>query len=211
MSAFKDITGQRFGQLTVLRREGSTPHKHTTWLCRCDCGVEKVITKPSLVSGHSTSCGCLQKRIMRDMNLSHGLSKHDTYKIWKAMRTRCTNPNSHNYHNYGGRGISVDPSWNSFEVFFKDMGPRPSKSHSIDRIDNEKGYSKDNCRWATQVEQCNNSRNCRIITYNGISKNLTQWEKHLGFSRGVIKGRLSRGWSPEEAVSIPLGEPRQTR
>ena len=124
------------------------------------------------------------------------------YRTWTAMRARCNNPNVNNYHNYGGRGISVCKRWDTFENFYDDMGPRPTEKHTIDRAIHNKGYSPENCKWATRKEQADNKRNNVNITKDGETHNQTDWGRKFGLSDGAIKMRLRRGMTPEEAVSI---------
>ena len=138
-------------------------------------------------------------------NNTHGMIKIPEYKSWAGMKTRCFNPNTKSYSDYGGRGITVCDRWkNSFEDFFADMGSRPSSKHSLDRIDNDGDYQKDNCRWATPKEQSNNRRYNKLITINGKTLNITQWEKEKGFTKNVIWFRLKAGWSDYDAVMTLL-------
>lgn len=123
------------------------------------------------------------------------------YSIWMKIRSRCLNPNSPAYADYGGRGISIAPEWDSFERFFEDMGCRPSMAHSIDRIDNEKGYSVENCRWATWKQQQRNRRDSRILTISGITATLAEHCERTGVKYKTAHMRLSKGASPEVAVN----------
>lgn len=153
-----DITGQRFGRLKALRLESQGPSRAFNWTCLCDCGSTVVVSGTKLRHGHTQSCGCLAAEHAARMNLTHGLSKASgAYRSWLAMRVRCTNPLGNNWHNYGGRGIGFCKRWDRFENFYADMGERPP-GLTLDRRNNEKGYSKSNCRWATRAEQARNQR-----------------------------------------------------
>lgn len=130
-----------------------------------------------------------------------------TYRAWTNMHKRCSNPAYEHFADYGGRGITVCPEWNKFETFLADMGDAPV-GRSLDRRDNEKGYSKDNCRWATRFEQMQNRRNNRNITHNGETHCLSEWARRAGFTLLLVWKRLNRGWTMEQTLSTPLGERR---
>lgn len=157
MSHATDITGQVFGRLTVVCRNGSDKHKKALWLCKCECGEERSIATGSLKSGNTTSCGCLHKEDASKRFKKHGYTGSKIYAVWKAMINRCRNPNDKDYHHYGGRGIHVCESWLTFENFLNDMG-EPIGKFELDRIDNSSGYSKSNCKWSTRSEQMKNTR-----------------------------------------------------
>lgn len=149
-----DWIGRRFGKLVVTELLGYTHNPSIRrYRLLCDCG--NVVTALStLLYGRMTCCGCSRK-VRR---VRHGLYRSAEYRIWRAMWTRCTNPNHRSYHNYGGRGITIDARWKDFTAFYADMGERPSAKHSIDRVNNNCGYGPDNCRWATMAEQLRNRR-----------------------------------------------------
>jgi len=157
----KDITGQRFGRLTVVARFGSTPAKHATWSCTCDCGNTCVVEGASLCGKHTQSCGCYSRDRTILKFTKHGQAKSSgfsrTYRIWAGMKTRCTNPKVKAWSRYGGRGIKVHEPWLNFENFYAAMGDAPL-GKTIDRIENDRGYEPGNCRWATYREQSQNQR-----------------------------------------------------
>lgn len=206
MAKVIDLAGQKFNRLTVTNRVGKDlPVK---WQCICDCGKIVVVNSQDIRTGHTISCGCYHKEMMKrcasSFTFKHGQSNNKLYRAWDAMVRRCKNPSDVNYKNYGGRGINVFPEWLSFIPFAEYMGQPPSKIYSIDRIDNNKGYEPGNVRWALVKEQCNNKRNNHRLEYNGETKTLTQWAEFLGLSRWTISSRLARGWNIEKALSFPI-------
>lgn len=192
-----DLTGRRFGKLTVIEFTGTrTRRRYKLWRCRCDCGEIALVDTTSLVSGNTKSCGCLIEH--------HKLRFTAEYRIWAAMKTRCYNPNSVGFARYGGRGIFICDEWlHSFQTFYHDMGPRPSSSHTIERLDNDGPYSKANCVWATRKQQNRNKENSRRITYKGETLSLAEWTERLGASESFLKARLKRGWSVQKAIETP--------
>lgn len=161
-----DLLGRRFGRLLVWQRAGSKKNQ-AMWICRCDCGKEKLISSAKL-SGGTRSCGCLMLEVAAKMKTTHGQSKTSEYNTWMAMKQRCYDSNSTSYARYGGRGIAVCKRWrDSFSAFLADMGRKPSSKHSIDRINNALGYEPSNCRWATPSQQGFNRRPYRHIKRRG--------------------------------------------
>lgn len=199
------MTGQVYGRLTVVSRIASRSD-HPRWECRCICGGVSIVSGDGLRRGSSRSCGCLQRELTAARSKTHGHTGNGQttaeYQSWTQMRSRCLNPKHHAYANYGGRGISIDPRWSSFETFLEDMGARPSLDHSLDRKDNNQGYGPNNCRWATDKEQRRNCRRSRMVSHDGRTQTLAAWAEETGFSRGVIFERLKRGWDPSRALSI---------
>jgi len=201
---FQDISGQKFGRLKALR-PASKRGTHVLWLCLCDCGKETYAVCWTLRSGKKASCGCLHDEIRRrkGINATHGMSHTKVYSVWCAMRKRCTNPNAANYGDYGGKGIAVCERWNDFGSFLEDMGEPPTPGHSLDRIDNAKGYSPDNCRWATSVMQANNKTTTIIVTYDGVSQTLREWSQQTGISHSLLRKRRSAGWPVDKMLTLP--------
>jgi len=156
MSKFIDRTGGRYGRWTAVNYVGSS-----TWSCICECGSTRVVPSRDLVAGKSKSCGCLQRELTGDTKRTHGGSSSRAYQIWVHMRGRCRNPKNERYALYGGRGIDICSRWDSFANFISDMGEPPANL-SIDRVDNDRGYYPDNCRWATQKQQVHNSRSTKL-------------------------------------------------
>lgn len=169
------------------------------WLCHCECGTIKFIERKRVKSGHTKSCGCLQKEKAAKTKTTHGFSGTSVHQAWKAINQRCNNKKTACYGDYGGRGIRVE--WKNFANFLNDMGLKPSKNHSIDRIDNNGNYSRGNCRWATRIEQNNNRRDNRRFDYKGEKFTLTELSKMSGVKYLTIWKRLNRGWPTEKAVT----------
>lgn len=204
----KDLTGQVFGRLTVIELHGRTARRSILWLCKCACGKFTVSVGADMRHGKKLSCGCLrgEKSSQRAMarNTTHGKTHTPEYRIWQSMLKRCRNKNDPSYPRYGGRGIAVCKRWLSFTSFLADMGPRPSRGHSLDRTNGALNYTPDNCRWATRFEQQNN-RGCTIFaTIHGLRKPISDWCRELGLKYGTIAHRIFTGWPPERAVLEPI-------
>jgi hypothetical protein len=195
--------GDRFERLSIMGEAkpyiAPKGQRQRQFLCQCGCGNEVIVGLNNLRKGIAKSCGCLQKEIIREMGITHNRWGTPTYRSWDKMKQRCNNRNNECYKNYGGRGIKVCKEWNKFENFYKDMGDRP-KNTTIDRTDNNGNYCKENCRWATWIEQANNRRNNKIIKINNQNKTLTQWCKIYNLKYGTINTRIIRGWTIEKAL-----------
>lgn len=211
MSKFIDLTGKRFGRLLISQRADDNKWKDTRWLCKCDCGKEKIICGKSLKSSTTKSCGCLSKEISVQCNTKHGHTargeESKTYASWKNINERCINPKNRYYHCYGGRGITVCQRWRKFTNFLIDMGKVPP-GYQIDRIDNNKGYCKSNCRWATKKEQARNRRDNHLETHNGKTQCLIEWAEEFGIASHVLRWRLKHGWSTGKALTTPVRKKR---
>ena len=207
MSKFIDITGQIFGRLVVLRmaEERSTEGK-ARCVCQCSCGNIVTVDSQHLRRGSTRSCGCLRLETNKGPRPIHGMHKSPEYKAWAAMKSRCTNPKTVSYHRYGGRGISYDPRWGKFENFFSAMGPRPSPQHTLERVDNSKGYGPGFCVWATRKEQSRNTSTNHLLTYNEITQPLAAWAEEFGIQYDTLHGRIERNWEPSQAFTKPVGQ-----
>lgn len=189
MIRIKDLTGQKFNRLTAISFAGKDSSNNARWLFKCDCGNTVECRGSEVSRGTTKSCGCLVSEKTKESNTTHNMSRTRTYKTWISMRSRCNNPTDKFYEYYGARGITVCKEWDeSFEVFYSDMGDQPD-GLSIDRIDNNKGYSKENCRWATSETQQRNKRNSKYWYIDGVRYDShTQAAKELGVGyRTVIE------------------------
>ena len=206
-----DLTGRRFGRLTVVRSDGQRkPKGNYYWLCRCECGAEKAVKNSHLMDGTTVSCGCFSReqcghrfRGKTSHNRKHGLSGTPTYVSWKCMRERCSNQGHPDYWRYGGMGVAVCPEWDSFEQFHSDMGDRPP-GMTINRKDNSLGYCKSNCEWATQEEQHINRSITVYLSHGGETKPMKEWADRAGVSLKTYSSRRRLGWSDSEIVTTPV-------
>lgn len=201
-----DLTGQRFGRLTVLERCGSSKDGQKIYRCQCDCGRIKEVKSGNLRSGKTKSCGCItsENTTKRNkQNAVHGGCGTRLYTIWLDMRQRCYNDKSINWHLYGGRGIKVCKEWDEDFAEFRDWALSHGYDNELqlDRIDNDGNYEPNNCKWSSRVEQGNNRRTCVYITINGERKTLSEWCEKTGISRYTAYSRIRRGWEPERAVT----------
>lgn len=204
-----DLIGRKFGRLTVLERYPEKKRGYIQWVCKCQCGNIIVVRSDLLKSGNTRSCGCLSKEIhsmrCRELGLAratHKKSNTRLYKIYANMKDRCYNKNNHAYKDYGLRGITICKEWlESFNVFYEwAINNGYEDNLTIDRKDNNLGYSPNNCRWITKTEQCFNTRHNKFITYNNKTQTLKEWTDELGLSYSKIWKRLYRGWCFERAI-----------
>lgn len=186
MSRKNDLTGNTYGKLKVISYAGSNKHKKATWLCKCLCGKEIIVIGSDLARGHTQSCGCARTETIRAFNAAtktkHGYATHPAYNVWKKMIGRCYNCKNKNYHQYGGRGITVYQEWlnnpKSFVIWAENSGYK--KGLQIDRIDNDGNYEPSNCRWATPKTNNRNRGNNVHLTINGVTKTQIEWAEELG-------------------------------
>lgn len=206
----KPAIGTRYGLLTVMERSVGAPRY---FLCRCDCGSEKLIRCDHLVGGKTISCGCEHARrasarahVMHAANTKHGACRSSMYNRWHAIRRRCTVESAPAYQNYGARGIYVCERWRqSFEAFRDDMG-EPPPGATLERVDNDGPYSPENCRWATRAEQASNRRVNKVVTWQGKTLNLSQWSRETGIHRNTLDKRYDKGFRGAELFAAPHEE-----
>lgn len=211
MGSNRDLTGMRFGRLTVVGDDGRRTHRNVImWHCICDCGNHKYVPTDYLTSGDTRSCGCLFKEISkRPKHISHGDATSNgeyprLYKTWIGMRRRCYDSTIESYRNYGGRGISVCDEWDKYENFKSwaiSNGYRDDLS--IDRIDVNGDYEPSNCRWANNIEQGNNRRANRLVEYDGQTHTVKEWSRLTGIRNDTLTRRLNNGWEIKDALTRP--------
>ena len=199
------MIGQVFSKLTVISRAPATAgNRGARWNCQCECGNTTVSRSDALKNGRTKSCGCHRAELggerLKEINTTHGMCGTPEYRTWQSMINRCTNKKDSSYINYGGRGITVCDEWQSFENFYADMGKR-TDGMSIERLDVNGNYSKENCVWANVKQQANNKRNNNLITFNEETKTLSQWAEHYSIPVWKLSQRILRdGLDFSEAV-----------
>jgi len=200
----QDLTGQRFGRLLVIRKVEHPDKKNSRWLCRCDCGSEKDVRASHLKSGNVQSCGCFAREMSSQRSTKHGnciaKKRSPEYLSWVAMMQRCYNKNHVAFEKYGEAGIQVCGSWHDFINFLNDMGNRP-KNTSLERTNNNLGYFKENCKWASSSEQQNNRKNNLKLTFQGLELTLMQWAKKINMNYRTLKARINLGWKIEDVLT----------
>ena len=206
MATKRDLTGQRYGKLTVLKYSHSNHRGRAMWLCQCDCGNETVVLGNALTQGNTKTCGCSKVENATKLKYKHGYRSTRLYRIWLNMHTRCSNEQTNCYTNYGKRGIKICNEWQEFLPFYEwAMANGYRDDLTIDRIDNNGNYCPENCRWSTRVEQSNNTRKNHFVTYNGQTHTIAEWAKITGLSRSVITQRINKSkWSVEKALTTPV-------
>jgi hypothetical protein len=208
MTAMKlpqDLSGLKIGKLTVLKKT-----QDSKWECLCECGKRCFILGKALQIG-TKSCGCLRVENAKKLFTKHGGAsassdplKKKMFQVWSNIRKRCFTKTYENYHRYGGRGIAMSPEWySSFETFYRDMHATYSKGLEIERVNNDGNYCKENCKWATHKEECNNRSSTRRLTVGEVTKTTLEWSAENGIPSTVILDRIKRGWDVGKAVSHP--------
>lgn len=196
---YEDLTGRKFSRWTVLRRDGNDSSRNARWLCRCECGHEGRVSSDALRHGGSQSCGCI-------VGESHGMSFTPEYAAWGQMIGRCYNPADQQFKNYGARGIWVCDEWRgSFSAFFAHVGLRPSDKHSIDRKNNNGHYEPGNVRWATKIEQANNTRRTVRVEQDGEMRPVALIARESGASPITVASRIKAGMPLAVALKKPKG------
>lgn len=202
----KDMTGQKFGRLTV-KKFHETKNKKSYWNCVCECGTEKIVRRDQLKSGRTKSCGCLNIEKLKDgRNHSHGFSKSRLYRTYHSMKVRCLNPNNKDYKDYGGRGIKICDEWLNDFIIFRNWAIENGYNDdlTIERIDVNGNYEPSNCKWVTRKVQSRNTRQNRMITINNQTKCLSDWCSYFNISRATVKDRLRNGWTEIDAITKPV-------
>lgn len=216
MGTVLDITGQTYGRLTAVELAELRPQKNgkhlAHWLCKCTCGNTVVVSVTALRCGNTKSCGCLSsektaernKKSAKHMARANGKSER-LYRIWCGIKGRCYNQSDDAFEDYGARGITMCDEWKSDYAAFKTWAINSGYKNelSIDRVDNNAGYTPCNCRWATPKQQANNRRNNILVEYNGKRQSISDWSKDTGFSYRMISTRLKAGWEVEKALEYP--------
>jgi len=197
------LARQKFHRLTVFGLMGyHVKTLHPYWLCRCRCGNWSIVLGQKLKNGKTKSCGCYKDENTGNRNRTHGMSKTLAYSRWSDMHSRCYNAKVKHFPDYGGRGITIETRWHSFENFYADMNEPPNPSYEIERRNNDGNYGPANCYWATKKQQARNKRGTRWITINGITKCMAEWLDSSSVKQPVAWKRLDRGWTPEEALGF---------
>lgn len=186
----KNEVGKKYGNLEVIHEAGRSENGAMLWFCKCDCGRYIITKGRNLRVGKTKSCGCYKKNRLISINIKHGDSGRVEYSAWNAIVSRCNNPQNIAYKNYGGRGIKVCKRWLKYKNFIHDVGYRPSKNHSLERRNNDKGYSKSNCYWATRKQQSRNKRNNVWIVYNGDRMIASDFANVLGINAVLVYHHL---------------------
>lgn len=215
MGYVKDITGMQFNDWTVIAEHGRNKSGGAMFLCRCVCGTDRIVEGRSVRIGTSKGCGCRRSanalEASKKATLKHGGKGERLYGVWTGMKERCNNPNSKFYSRYGGRGINICDEWNASYKAFREWAIHHGYDSNatkyectIDRIDNDAGYSPENCVWVTQKKQCNNRSSNHLVTFNGISRTLSEWSEVTGIRKDTLRRRLCiYKWSVERALTEP--------
>lgn len=196
----KNLIGQKFEKLTVIERAENSIDGRVQWLCECECGNKKIVRAVHLKNGGTKSCGCWHL----ERSTLHSGSGTKLYKVFLQMNQRCYNPNDSAYKNYGGRGIITCPEWKGGENFINFQKWALSNGYeeglTLERVNVNRNYQPDNCKWATRIEQANNKRNNAFLEINGVTKTFAQWSKEYNLTRSLIRDRIRLGWIGEELL-----------
>lgn len=211
MGKFIDLSGQKYGKLTVIKRLQNNTHKGSVWLCKCDCGNIVNVWGNCLRSGNTKSCGCLRKEqshVNGINNIKHGMTDCRLYYIWSGMKSRCYYKQNKCYNIYGKRGIKICDEWldknMGFVNFFNwSLHNGYNDDLTIDRINSDGDYEPSNCRWVTRLEQSNNLKTNNKITYKHETKTISEWARYYNIKRDTLYYRLKQGWSIEKALLTP--------
>lgn len=203
-----NLVGKKYGRLLVIEK-ADLVKGHVRWLCKCDCGNECIVHGSALKSGNTTSCGCYKTENAKKMYSGVRQNDKRLYAVWNGIKQRCLNENNKSYHNYGGRGIKLDPAWaDKYENFYNwAIQAGYQKGLELDRIDNNGDYCASNCRFVSKEIQANNKRNVKLYTINGVTKSLPQWCREYGQEYFLVRQRVFKlGWTIEDALSRPKQE-----
>lgn len=200
MGKFIDLTGQKFGRLLVLKKKKKRQSLHIVWLCKCKCGTKVSVLGYSLKNGKTKSCGCYNLEMVR----THMMSGTYLYKIWIDIKDRCNNKNNTSYKNYGSRGIKICKEWNKDFMKFREwcLNNGFDKSLELDRRNNDKGYSPDNCRWITKKQNNRNKRTNVFIIYKGKRRTLIEVSELTGINYRTLVGRYGKGFRGKNLIFI---------
>lgn len=201
-----DMTGWRFGKLTVIEKAGNADDGHPIWLCRCDCGDTHQVRSGNLRNGGTISCGCLYRATRGVANRTHGLSKHPLYSIWRAMHSKCYKPHDPQFHRFGAKGIGVAEEWHGPDglvQFIQDMGPYKPENHCLALVDVEDDFSPGNCQWAERGTIARRRRDLRRITWRGETHAVCEWAEIVGIQEKTLGYRLDH-WGEEDLDRVFL-------
>lgn len=202
------IIGKKFNKLLVLEYSHQDKNKKSMFKCQCDCGKIGIFRGTEVKNNHTKSCGCLRD----EKHTKHGYYKTAEYRAYIDMKKRCYNPKNKHYKDYGERGIFVCDYWlgeDGFEHFIKDIGEKPKGKYSLGRINNEKGYYPENCRWETDIEQNRNLRSNLLLTYKGETKCVSEWCEIYNINKSTFKHRYRSGWSINKIIETPVKSPKK--
>lgn len=205
MARIKDLTGQKFGRLTIIKEVEKDKNNKSQCLCICECGNEKIIRKSDLRTGKIKSCGCIKKEILSKRQKKHGKTRTRLYRIWCNIKSRCKNKKVPCYKYYGGKGIILYEEWQNFEPFYEwAINNGYQENLTIDRIDINNNYEPKNCRWVDRKTQSRNQSTNHLITYNNETHCINEWAEIKCLTKAAIHNRIKYGWSIEKILTTPL-------